>query len=217
VVTDVNLEFDPIMIVDYDVPSRALVRELLQGEGYSTLEVASGEEALISAKQRPPALVLIDVELPGISGYDVCRQLRERFGQRLPIIFVSGTRTEAMDRVVGLLVGADDYVVKPFAPDELVARVWRALVRVAETSPNGGASLAAQLTPREVEILGLLAQGLTPKAIATELFISRKTVATHIQRILTKLDVHSQAEAVSLAWQHGLVSPDVLSEPPANL
>jgi DNA-binding NarL/FixJ family response regulator len=195
----------PILIVDDDTPSRTLVRELVEGAGYSTIESTTGEEALASADERRPALVLLDVHLPGMSGYAVCRQLRDHFGERLPIIFVSGARVEAMERVAGLLVGADDYIVKPFAPDELVARVWRSLARTAETSANGGVELATRLTPREQEVLRLLAKGLTPKAIAAELFISRKTVATHIQRILTKLDVHSRAEAVAIAHRGGLV------------
>jgi DNA-binding NarL/FixJ family response regulator len=194
----------PILIVDDDTPSRTLVRELVEGAGYSTIESTTGEEALVSADEQRPSLVLLDVHLPGISGYAVCRQLRERFGERLPIIFVSGARIEAMDRVAGLLVGADDYIVKPYAPDELVARVWRSLARTGETSAKGEVDLAARLTPREQEVLRLLAKGLTPKTIAAELFISRKTVATHIQRILTKLDVHSRAEAVAIAHRGGL-------------
>jgi DNA-binding NarL/FixJ family response regulator len=195
----------PILIVDDDASSRTLVRELIEGAGYSTIESTTGEEALASADEQRPALVLLDVQLPGVSGYEVCRRLRGRFGERLPIIFVSGARVEAMDRVAGLLVGADDYIVKPFAPDELVARVWRSLARTAATSAAGGVELAARLTPREQEVLQLLAEGLTPKVIATELFISRKTVATHIQRILTKLDVHSRAEAIAIAHRASAV------------
>ena len=60
---------------------------------------------------------MLDVQLPGMSGYEICRELRDEFGEGLPILFVSGFRTESLDRVAGLLVGADDYLVKPFAPD----------------------------------------------------------------------------------------------------
>jgi DNA-binding NarL/FixJ family response regulator len=206
----VNSNGGPILIVDEDPGSRAALSELLQADGYSTREAVSGEEALLAASERRPALVLLDVSLPGISGYDVCRQLRKRFGERLPIIFVSHTRIEAMDRVAGLLVGGDDYIVRPFATDELVARVWRSLARVADGREDAGGDLTRKLTPREQEVLRLLAVGFTPKAIAGELFISRKTVATHIQRIFMKLDVHSRAEAVAFAYRQGLVSPDVL-------
>jgi DNA-binding NarL/FixJ family response regulator len=199
----------PILIVDDDSPSRELVSCLLEGAGYSTIEADTGEVALDLAGEHQPSLVLLDVHLPGVSGYEVCHQLRERFGERLPIVFVSGDRTEPQDRVAGLMIGADDYVVKPFFPDELVARVRRLLMRNgAEPNEKGGAELSASLTEREQEVLQLLAEGLTQDAIAAELYISPKTVATHIQRILSKLGVHSRAEAVSRAFRLGLVSPD---------
>lgn len=71
------------------------------------------------------ALVVLDVNIPGISGYEICRRLRDEFGPALPILFLSGERTESFDKVAGLLVGGDDYLVKPFSPDELVARVQK--------------------------------------------------------------------------------------------
>ena len=98
--------------------------------GFAHEEVAEGEAALTSAAQARPSLVVLDIGLPRISGYELCREFRDLFGEDLPIIFVSGVRTENMDRVSGLLVGADDYLVKPFAPDELLARV-RTLLRKA--------------------------------------------------------------------------------------
>lgn len=198
-----------ILVGDEDEAFRARLCRLLEDEGYTTVQAAAGEDVLAQASEQRPAMVVLDVQLPGISGYDVCRQLRKRFGERLPIIFVSATRTEAMDRVAGLLVGADDYIVEPYAPDELVARVWRALTRVAALDLSADAAVFARLTPREQEILGLLADGRSPKAIATELFISRKTVETHVQHVLVKLDVHSRAEAVARAFQLGLLRPGV--------
>ena len=104
--------------------------DLLRGAGFKTLEASSGAQALKAAGEAPPTAVLLDVALSGMTGYDVCRVLRERFGEELPIIFVSGDRTEPLDRVAGLMMGADDYVVKPFVPVELVARIRRALSRV---------------------------------------------------------------------------------------
>ena len=119
-----------ILIVDDDAAFRALVGVLLSRAGFATtVEAVTGEEALAAVRAERPALVLLDVFLPGINGYEVCRTLRDEFGDDLPIIFVSGERVEPSDRAVGLLVGGDDYLVKPVDPDEFLARVRRAIDR----------------------------------------------------------------------------------------
>ena len=104
----------PILIVDDDDTFRVLLSEILQRMGYATVESARGDEALEAAAQDPPSLVLLDVDVPGLSGYEVCRELRDWYGQELPIIFVSGARIEKLDRIGGLRLGADDNVLKPF-------------------------------------------------------------------------------------------------------
>jgi DNA-binding NarL/FixJ family response regulator len=201
----------PVLVVDDDHPIRELISAVVESAGYTTIQVDSGEAALASAGEHQPSLVLLDVCLPGVSGYEVCHQLRQRFGPSLPIIFLSGERIEGHDRAAGLLIGADDYMVKPFFPDELAARVRRLLARSeSNTMANAGSSPPAPLSQREREVLELLAEGLRHKAIATELYISPKTVATHIQRILTKLGVHSRAEAVAHAFRFRLVRAPML-------
>jgi DNA-binding NarL/FixJ family response regulator len=194
-----------ILIVDDDATYREFVATILGRVGFVTREAESGEEALEAVRAERPACVLLDVLLPGVTGYAVCRELRDEYGDRLPIIFVTGERTEPGDRVAGLLLGADDYVLKPFDPDELVARVRRLLARAAPAQGNGGRHKDFGLTRRERDVLTLLAHGVGQKAIAMELVLSPKTVATHIQRILVKLSVHSRAEAVALAHREGLV------------
>ena len=168
---DMTSACGPILVVDDDPASRELVSCLLEGIGCSTVETETGEAALVAAGEQRPELVLLDVRLPGISGYEVCRQLRERFGEQLPIIFVSGDRTEAHDRVAGLMIGADDYLSKPFVPDELVARVQRLLVRseAGNGTKGGSGARATRLTEREQEVLQLLAEGLAQGAIAAEI------------------------------------------------
>jgi DNA-binding NarL/FixJ family response regulator len=200
-----------ILIADGDGRIRSLVSSLFRRTGYRTTEARSGHDVLAAVRRRRPALVLLEVQLPGVSGYEVCHELRERYGDEFPIVFMSGTRTEASDRVAGLLLGADDYIVKPFDPDELLARARRLISRgngVQEVS-NGDRSPDARLTRREQEVLELLSAGLQQREIAERLFISPKTVATHIQRILSKLGVHSRAEAVSLAHREGLAGDTV--------
>jgi DNA-binding NarL/FixJ family response regulator len=190
-----------ILIADDDAETRALAAKVLRQAGYAVSEAETGDQALDTARAELPRLVILEVTLPELSGYEVCHQLREEFGEALPIIFVSAKRTEPYDRVAGILVGADDYVVKPFAADELLARVRRLYRTAAPVAP----AVAAMLTPREIEVLRLLAQGLEQDDIAGQLYISRRTVGTHIENILRKLRVHTRAQAVALAYRGDLI------------
>jgi two-component system nitrate/nitrite response regulator NarL len=199
----VETDCGPILIVDDDAVFREFVGTLLGRIGHLTQEAANGEDALQKALAERPSLVLLDVDIPGVSGYEVCRELRDTYGPALPIVFVSGTRVDRLDLVGGLLVGADDYLVKPVDPDELLARVRRHVAR-SEAPVPASSDGVPNLTPREREILALLASGLDQRTIAKDLVISSKTVATHIQRILGKLGVGSRAQAVAFAHRHGL-------------
>ena len=200
-----EIDCGPILIVDDDAVFREFVGTLLGRIGHLTREAGNGEDALEQALAERPCLVLLDVDVPGVSGYELCRELRDAYGPALPIVFVSGTRIDRLDLVGGLLVGADDYLVKPVDPDELLARVRGHLARSGVSAPAPAANGDARnLTPREREILALLASGLDQRAIASELVISSKTVGTHIQRILAKLDVGSRAQAVAYAHRNGL-------------
>jgi DNA-binding NarL/FixJ family response regulator len=142
-----------------------------------------------------------------VSGYEVCRELLDTFGDGISIIFLSAERTEPYDRAAGLLLGADDYIVKPFDPGEFLARVRGALRRSRSPRKHGisksPAPPSAALTVREREVLKLLARGLNQVQIASTLVISPKTVGTHIQRVLAKLGVHSRAQAVAFAHEQG--------------
>ena len=197
-----------ILIAEHDRSCRNLITRLLQRIGFETVEAATGPETLETAARLHPSLVVLDVGLPEVSGYEVCRELRDEYGAQVGIIFVSGERTTPADRVAGLLVGADDYIVRPFDDDELLARARVVLRRVEPWSgppeEPGEEAIGASLTVRESEVLRLLARGQSQAQIAEQLFISPKTVGGHIQRILTKLDVHSRTHAVALAHKHGL-------------
>jgi DNA-binding NarL/FixJ family response regulator len=198
--------------VDDDAGSRAFASRLFERAGFMTEEAASGDEAMAFARRDRPCLVLLDVVLPDLSGFEVASELRDEFGDELPIVFISGDRTEPLDRAAGLLIGGDDYVTKPVDPDELLARVRRLISRSQRRSASwDGGSMQVALTGREREVLALLARGMRPKQIARELVISPKTVASHIQRVLAKLGVHSRAEAVAIAYREGLVRTLVAS------
>src|SRR5215203_948009 len=193
-----------VLVVNGDPAAAQEIAEILVGGGLEARTETSGEEALaLVAAASPPQAIILEVRLSGfVSGYEVLRELRNRYGEGLPIMFVSEERVEQFDRVAGLQLGADDYVVKPFAPEEFIARVRRMVTRSASVDPG---AVGTKLTPREAEVLQLLTSGLTQQEIARQLVISESTVASHIEHILDKLDVHSRAQAVALALRSGLV------------
>ena len=130
-----------VLIVEDELSIAELVRAYLERDGYAVTWARSGEEALVEIDRHPVRLVVLDIGLPGIDGFEVCRRLRARTG--VPIVILSA-RDDEVDRVAGLEAGADDYVVKPFSPRELVARVKAVLRRVnggvganGETAPSG--------------------------------------------------------------------------------
>jgi len=197
-----------VLVVDDDSGFRALARTLLERAGLAVEVAADGYDALETVRESKPDLVLLDVRLPGTSGYEVFRELKDLHGETLRIIFVSGERVDSYDRVAGLMLGADDYLVKPFDPDELIARVRRSLGRrsTGEREESPVEALIDALTPREREVLALLATGHSSKQAAHELVISPRTLGTHIQHILRKLGVHSRTQAVVIANRAGLAA-----------
>jgi CheY-like chemotaxis protein len=156
----------PILVVDDDPALAQVMVELLELAGHRGVAVGSATAALEAARTEVPLLVVLDIKLPDLSGYEALQELRAELGERLPVLFVSGVRVEPYDRAAGLLCGGDDYLVKPFAADEFLARV-RALLRRtdAHTQPE------IELTEREAEVLALLATGLEPTDVAEQLDI----------------------------------------------
>lgn len=195
----------PIFVVDPDVGQRRFIGRVLGRGGFRTESHATGEEALAAAHREPPRLVVLEVRLADISGYEVCRALKDAFGDAIGVVFMSKDRTEPSDRVAGLLLGADDYLDKPLAGDELLARVRGLLRRGAHLRVVGAVDRSA-LTGREVDVLCLLAEGHDQGAIARRLYVTPKTVGKHIEHILQKLPARSRAEAVAIAYQRGFAA-----------
>ena len=194
-----------VVIADGNERERALTSSVLQRAGFETVEVGTGAEALAAVGAGGVALVVLEVSLPDMTGYEVCRDIRTQRGEGLPVFFLSSMRTEPLDRVAGLLLGADDFIVKPFDDNELVARVRRFVARGSSTPDvEAGGLPSPQLTKREAEVLDLLVEGRRQQEIAAHLSISDKTVATHIQNLLGKFDVHSRAELIARAYLLGL-------------
>jgi DNA-binding NarL/FixJ family response regulator len=203
-----------VLVLGSDLGTGSTLRSTLLAAGFDMVEARSEEEALDHAATQHPLAVLIDLDDNGTSGYLVCKLLREQYGELLPIVFLSGDRMESSDRVVGLLLGADDYVVKPIEPSEIVARIRRLIARSAAVTPGSAPPKRDyvddfDLTAREQQVMALLLIGLTQAEIARELVISSNTVATHIQRILLKLGVHNRAQAVAKVARAGWLRSDV--------
>jgi len=199
-----------VLVADRDRETRRLIEDLVARLGLESLAVDSGEAALAAVDGVAPALAVVEVELPGLSGLAVLESLHDRFGSGVPVILLSAERASPLDRAAGLMLGADDYVVKPADPTELVARIRRSLRRSGSLQSSSAGARRAEpdpgLSPREQEILALMAGGLSQPEIADQLVISSRTVATHIQRILAKLGVHSRTQALAEAFRLGLVS-----------
>jgi len=203
-----------ILIVDDEAPIRELVKFNLQKAGYDVLEAADGAAALALAKEKPE-LIVLDLMLPGMDGLEVCRILkgaRETAG--IPIIMLTA-KDEEFDKVVGLELGADDYLTKPFSPRELAARVKAVLRRSQKVPlPEGEFVIGSlrlnfsryevflgkekvELTPKEYELLKLLItnvgrvftrEQLLEKVWGYEYFGDTRTVDVHIRHLRAKLE-----------------------------
>jgi len=197
-----------ILVVDCDKAALSLVAAQVARLGLACIAVDSSEAALAVVEDDEPALAVIAVELPGLNGLGLMQALQEMFVS-LPVILTSSKHVDPIGRAAGLMLGADDYLVKPLDPAEVAARMRRSLRR-SDRSVDEGPSAdptnhTDDLSRREREILLLLAEGKSEPEIAAALVLSRKTVATHIQNMLRKLGVHSRTQAVAAAYREGLV------------
>jgi DNA-binding response OmpR family regulator len=135
-----------VLLVEDEPSVGELVRTYLTRDGYPVVWVRSGEDALVELDRRPVRIVVLDIGLPGKDGFDVCREIRTR--SKVPIVMLTA-RDEEPDRIVGLEVGADDYVTKPFSPRELVARIKAILRRSEPEDERTSLSLADVTLDRE--------------------------------------------------------------------
>ncbi len=215
-----------ILIVDDDATLRTALTRYLQNQGYLVQEARSGLEGLTLFEQHPPDLVVSDVLMPEMDGLEFCRRLRaSRTGQLVPFIFLS-SRKEVDDRVQGHQMGADDYLAKPFEPKELVAkieaqlersrRVHSEIVRLMQQSVGISAAGSDRLvpptplplTPAEERVFAEVIQGYTNKQIGERLFVSPRTVQTHLSNILSKLELENRSQLIRYAYERGYRLPE---------
>ncbi|MGK7895212.1 MAG: response regulator transcription factor [Xenococcus sp. (in: cyanobacteria)] len=222
-----------ILIVDDDHILRSVLKHTLEQQGYQVTVVASGTQALQSFAENPPDLIVSDVSMPEMDGFEFCRILRSQpSGQLIPFIFLSA-RSELEDRIQGHSMGADDYITKPFEIEELIAKIESAIERtrrihaeivhlMSQFASSPGSNLAESatsdnqnntssspapeplpLTPAEERVFWEVIQGFTNKQISERLFISPRTVQTHLSNILNKLDLENRTQLVRFAFEKG--------------
>ena len=215
-----------ILVVEDDPALAELLRYNLTREGYAVELVADGDAALAAAEDAPPDLVVLDWMIPGLSGIEVCRRLRRREASRgLPIIMLTA-RGEETDRVEGLESGADDYIVKPFSPGELAARI-RAVLRRAGIGASAGEELEAieaggvrldlarhrvtragrdiHLGPTEFRLLRVLMERpgrvfgreqLLDRVWGRDIHVELRTVDAHVRRLRRALNAGGDADLI---------------------
>lgn len=224
------MENQKVLVVDDDKNISELLRLYLVKEGYSVMVAHDGEEAVKAFRQSQPDIVLLDIMLPKLDGWSVCREIRR--DSQVPVIMVTA-KGEVFDKVLGLELGADDYVVKPFDTKEVVARIKAVLRRVQTasgdtkkikevTTDNLTVSLhnyevkindrRVEMPPKELELLYFLAS--SPNRVFTrdqlldevwgfDYFGDSRTVDVHIKRLREKLEGVSQKWSLKTVWGVG--------------
>lgn len=208
-----------ILIVDDDNTLRAALTRYLQDRGFVVRNAASGKEGLDSFTEDVPDLIVSDVVMPEMDGFELCAKVRETGpGQLVPFIFLSG-RCDLEDRIQGHSIGADDYLVKPFHPRELIAKIEAQLARATRIRTEIERALRKPttevpeeqpplpLTPAEEKVFWEVIQGYTNKKIGDRLFISPRTVQTHLSNILSKLSLENRSQLIRYAFENGHKPP----------
>lgn len=182
---------DQVLVVDDDATVSDVVRRYLERAGYTVTLAGDGPSALAAADANPPDLVVLDLMLPGMSGLEVCRRLRER--SDVPVVMLTALGEET-DRVVGFEVGADDYVTKPFSPRELALRVQSVLRRAGRTAVTPPAELLVDGDLR----LDPVARTVTRAGVPLPLTVREFDLLTHFLRNPRR--AASRAELLEQVW-----------------
>jgi two-component system nitrate/nitrite response regulator NarL len=208
-----------VLLVDDHTLFRSGLRNLLRDEGFEVVEARSGEQAIEAATALAPRVVLMDLNMPGTSGVEATRRLKE-VAPATPVVMLTVSADEH-DVVAAVLAGACGYLLKDASLEEILGSIDAAVGGASWVSPRVAATLldrvragaerapeepqAVKLTERETEILRLIAQGKDNAEIGAELYISPRTVKNHISSLLTKLQIENRIQAAVYAVRTGLV------------
>jgi DNA-binding NarL/FixJ family response regulator len=195
-----------ILCIEDDHETAALIAEELIERGFEVAVAYGGPEGLLAMMKSPPDLVLCDISMPTMTGFEVLEALNEmapRFG-KIPLVFLTAL-VDRDDELKGRRLGADDYVTKPIDFDRLAAIINSRLAGVTRAQPSAP---RATLNERQIQVLTLVAQGKTSGQIAQQLRLSKRTVDFHINNARIKLHATTRAEAAIKAVADGLIKPE---------
>ncbi|WP_460194869.1 response regulator transcription factor [Thermosynechococcus sp. FA-CM-4201] len=212
-----------VLIADDDAGIRLSVSRFLESEGYCCLTAGDGAQALEMIHRYQPHLLITDIAMPNMNGYELVRQVRQHPSLRLlPVIYLTA-RTELEERIRAYRTGGDVYLSKPFDLNELAAVVRNLLDRAQLVqmewqqrqqpfSTPKTQQITIDLTQREKEVLALLVAGLSNAQIGDRLHLSARTIEKHVSSLFQKTAVHNRAELVRLAIEQGLVERQTSSQ-----
>ncbi|KAF3888763.1 MULTISPECIES: response regulator transcription factor [Nostocales] len=222
-----------ILVVDDDLGTRLSISDYLELSGYSVITANDGQEALAMVEQYHPDLIVTDIVMPQMNGYELVRRVRQQPSFRLLPVILLTARTKTQERILGYQSGCDLYLPKPFELEELAAAIRNLLERSQiiqseyrfPQSENVGTSVStkpvdvhysqithiqksqvfSELTSREQEVLELLTHGLSNAEMGQQLHLSPRTVEKYVSSLLRKTTTSNRAELVRYAIKHGLV------------
>jgi len=217
-----------ILVVDDDLGTRLSISDYLELSGYKVMTANDGQEGLMMVNKHHPDLIVTDIIMPRMNGYELVRQVRQKTQFRLLPVILLTARTQTQERILGYQSGCDLYLPKPFELEELAAAIDNLLERSriiqseyqlslqensnkAERSSETGFSdgqttkLYESLTTREQEVLELLTHGLSNAEIGDRLHLSPRTVEKYVSSLLRKTNTSNRAELVRFAMEHHLV------------
>lgn len=220
---------DNILIADDNMEIIKILKPYIEKEGFNVIFALDGEEALLKFEHYNPLLILLDIMMPRFDGLEVCRRIREK--SNTPIIMITA-KSEDADKILGLNSGADDYIIKPFSPGEVVARINAVLRRITPFENNSSSKISypsleidlnnysvkvdgkkINLTKKEIEVLWMIASAPNKILSRDELldniwgegyFGDPRTIDTHIKRLRAKLNLDGQyAWDIKTIWGAG--------------
>jgi DNA-binding NarL/FixJ family response regulator len=201
-----------LLLIDDDPNLILLVKDYLEFRGYQVTTAENGREALEVLKGEKPDMIICDVMMPEMDGHTFVKNVREDPGTEwIPVLFLSA-KGQSQDRVKGLNMGADVYMVKPFEPEELVAQVESSLKQASRLirqksqggvpTPTINVPFDVELTPTELKVVQFVARGMANREIAEELQVSQRTIESHVSNMLGKTGLHNRTELARWAMEN---------------